>query len=228
MSSSCFLFLRGCELFFKAGFLNRFPPDHYMLYAISTMSTYFHSPPHIINNLYSQPWTGLFAHLLPSGRFPLEIPEITNSAYHHLKIDPLSFHFLSYLIVPSTHPTTNGKQIQQKNWMTFWILYFSFANIQSITNLYWLYIILKPHLPCHFYPMSLSLNSQHFSQALMSLDSVWSCWTQSPSPQFPLHSTAWVRLYIPNLIILCSFFFKTLCFYIARRINFSSQTIKKL
>lgn len=67
-----------------------------------------------INNLYSQPWTGLFAHLLPSGRFPLEIPEITNSAYHHLKIDPLSFHFLSYLIVPSTHPTTNGKQIQQK------------------------------------------------------------------------------------------------------------------
>lgn len=57
----------------------------------------------------------LFAHFLPNGHFPLKIPEITNSAYHHhLKPDPLSCYFLTYLIVPSTQPITNGKQTQQK------------------------------------------------------------------------------------------------------------------
>ena len=67
-----------------------------------------------INTLYSQPCTCLFAYLLTNGHFPLGMPEITNSAYHHLEPDPLSFYFLSYLIVSSTHPITNGKQTQQK------------------------------------------------------------------------------------------------------------------
>lgn len=158
-----------------------------MLHCVSIMNTCSQAPSHI----YKYP---VFPALLYVSLLIYWLVESSSwKSHRHLKLSILSpqiwaplWVFQSYLIVPSLIQALMLNKQNQTKIVQLWILYFSIfyiiiyfstcslmCDIQSTTNLYWLYITLMSSFLLDVYHMTtlvyhFSLNSQRFSLAPVS------------------------------------------------------------
>lgn len=116
-------------------------PHYHMLCSVSTMSTCFQAPSHVYTCSAFPALLYVSARLLTSGHLILEIPEIPNSAYHHLNADVLSEFFILFNCA-TTHPIIDVKQTNQEQKLGtiveslfFYILYYSWHPINHRSTL---------------------------------------------------------------------------------------------